>query len=273
MTLFHQTIQHAGAVTAAVANRVDLGDITLPAGDWVITRAWASCVHVGTITAEMTTSGYIQLESSDCGIAPFQFFLQPEVGPLGTGEINGGQLPAHKYIINCPTPGGSVINVYHVSDTTITTVLDETIVTIEFARASPFGDEQIHQKCGEPSTAGSVSDGGVAAFTDIEIKANVLHAVMTYATVETAVASTSIQLIFEMKSDDFAESGPHRWAMNSLATGGVATNSSGQLCPLQLVEVDAAFRSPGQKQTITAESTAYDALSTGPVQNWCAIYS
>lgn len=273
MTLYHDTIQAVGATTAAVANRVDLGDITLPAGSWVITRAWASCVHTGTITAEMTTAGYIQLESTDCGIAPFEFFHEPEVGPLGTGEINSGQLPAKKYIINCPAPGGTVINVYHVLDTTVTTNVPETIVTIEFARASPFGSQQIHQKCGEPAVDGSTSDGGTTSYTDIEVKASVLHAVMTYATVETAVASTSILLMFEMKSSDFAESGPHRWAMNTAATGGVATNSSGQLTPLQIVEVDAAFDSPGQKQTVSAECTAYDALSTGPVTNWCLIYS
>lgn len=273
MTLFHQTIQAAGAVSDDVANRVDLGDITLPAGDWVITRAWASSVHAGTITAEMTIAGYIQLESPDCGIAPFEFMIEPETGPLGTGEINGPQLPAHKYIINCPAPGGTVINVYHVSDTTLTTTTTETIVTIEFARASPFGSGQIHQKCGEPAIDGSVNDNGVVAYTDIEIKATHLHAVMTYATVETAVASTSIQLMFEMKSSDFAESGPHKWGMNPAATGGVATNSGGQLTPLQLVEVDAGFNSPGQKQTITATCTAYDALSTGPVTNWCCIYS
>ena len=273
MTLFHQTIQAAGAVTAAVANRVDLGDITLPAGNWTITRAWASSSHVGTITDEMTIAGYIQLESSDCGIAPFNFFIEPEMGPLGTGEVNGPQLPAKKYIINCPAPGGAVINVYHVSDTTITTVLSETIVTIEFARGSPFPGGQIHQKCGEPSTSGSVSDGGTSSFTDIEIKASKLHAVMTYATSAVPIASTSIHLMFEMKSDDFAESGPHKWAMNVAAAGGVATNFSGQLTPLQIVEVDAAFRSPGQKQTVTAVSTAYDALSTGPVQNWCLIYT
>ena len=273
MTLFHTTIQAAGAVTAAVANRVDLGDITLPAGNWTITRAWASSVHAGTITAEMTIAGYIQLESSDCGIAPFNFFVEPEVGPLGTGAINGAQLPAKKYIINCPAPGGAVINVYHVADTTITTVTSETIVTLEFARGSPFPGGQIHQKCGEPSTTGSVSDGGTSAFTNIEVKASKLHAVMTYACPTTAVASTSIQMQFEMKSDDFAESGPHKWSMNSAATGGVATNSTAQLCPLQLVEVDAGFRSPGQKQTVTAVSTSYDALSTGPLQNWCLIYS
>ncbi len=273
MALFHDTIQAVGAVTAAVANRVDLGDITLPAGNWVITRAWASAVHAGTITAEMGIAGYIQLESSDCGIAPFEFMIQPETGPLGTGEINGAQLPPHKYIINCPAPGGSVINVYHVADTTMTTVTSETIVTIEFARASPFGGGQLHQKCGEPGVTGSVSDGGTVAYTDIEIKASVLHAVMTYVTVSEAIASTSLQLMFEMKSDDFAENGPHRWSMNCAATGGVATNSSGQLTPLQIVEVDAAFTSPGQKQTVSAECTAYDALSTGPETNWCVIYS
>lgn len=273
MTLFHDTIQAAGAVTAAVGDRVDLGDITLPAGNWVITRAWASSVHAGTITAVMSIGGYIQLESSDCGIAPFEFLIEPETGPLGTGEINGPQLPARKYIVNCPAPGGSVINVYHVSDTTMTTVTSETIVTLEFARASPFGGGQIHQKCGEPAVDGSTSDGGVTSYTDIEVKADVVHAVMTYATVETAVASTSIQLMFEMKSDDFVESGPHRWGMNSAATGGVATNSSGQLTPLQIVEVDARFSHPGQKQTVSATCTAYDALSTGPVTNWCLIYS
>lgn len=229
-------------------------------------------MHAGTITAVMGLYGYIQIESTDCPIAPCQFLLEPISGPLGTGELEAPAAEPRKYVINCPAPGGTVLKIYHVADATITTVLSETIVTVEFARASPFPGGQVHMKCGEPGVAGSVSDGGVVALTSIEIKASNLLAVVTYAGATTPVASTGIMLMFEMLSDDFAEKGPQRWSMNTVRAGGVATNSSGQGTSTLLVEVDMPFGSPGQKQTVTAEVTAYDAVSTGPMVNWCLIY-
>ncbi|GAG56873.1 unnamed protein product, partial [marine sediment metagenome] len=77
MTLFHDTIQAVGATTAAVGDRVDMGDITLPAGNWVITRVWAHAVPVTTWAAGDATAGYIQIVSEDCGIAPLEFFYEP----------------------------------------------------------------------------------------------------------------------------------------------------------------------------------------------------
>jgi len=274
MALLHDTIQAAGAVTAAVANRVDLGDITLGAGQWTITRAWAMVMHASTITAEMGLSGYIQLVSEDCDIAPFEFPLEPVAGPLGTGELEAPIPEPRKYVINCQAKGGTVIHVYHVADQTITTVLSEAIVTIEYTAAeeSPFPGGQLHMTCAEPSVTGSTSDGGVVSLTDIEIKARVLRAVIAYIATVTAVASTGHMLMFEMISDDFAIKGPQRWALIPQRAGGVATNSSGQLSKTLLVEVDIPFKSPGQKQVISAEVTAYDAVTTGPNVNWCLIW-
>lgn len=272
MTLFHDTIQAAGSLTAAVANRVDLGDITLPAGDWVITRVWAHAMLAGTITAAEGILGYIQIESTDCAIAPCEFLLEPITGALGTGEIEAPVLEPRRYVVNCPAPGNTTLNIYHVCDATISTALSEVIVTVEYAQASPFGEEQINMKCGEPSITGSVNDGGTADMSDIEIKANILLAVVTYVAAITAVASTGHMLMFEMKSPDFAEPGTHRWACNVQRAGGVATNSSGQLAQTQLIEIDAPFKSPGQKQTISGVVTAYDAVTTGPEVNWMLIY-
>lgn len=273
MALFHDTIQAAGAVTAAVANRVKLGEITLGTGNWVITRAWATVMHAGTITAEMSLAGYIQISSENCAIAPFEFPLEPVSGPLGSGELEAPIPEPRKYVINCPAPGGTILKVYHVADTTITTVLSETIVTIEYARVSPFPGGQYHMTCGEPAVAGSVSDGGVVSLTDIEIKAVKLLAVVAYAATSIPVASTGHMLMFEMTSDDFGEKGgSQRWALNPQRTGGVATNSSGQMAKTLLVEVDMIFGKAGQ-QRVSAEVTAYDAVTTGALVNWCLIWN
>lgn len=273
MALFHDTIQAAGSASAAIANRTKLGEITLGAGQWVITRAWAMAMHAGTITAEKGLAGYIQIESTDCAIAPFQFPLEPVAGPLGTGELEAPIPEPRKYVINCPAKGGTVLKIYHVADIAISTVTVEVIATVEYALSSPFPGGQLHMKCGEPAVTGSVSDGGVVSLTDIEIKASRLMAVIAHIATITAVASTGNMLMFEMRSDDFEEKGPQRWALNPQRAGGVATNSSGQMSKTILVEVDIPFASPGQKQTVSAEVTAYDAVSTGPTVNWCLIYA
>ena len=273
MTLFHETIQAAGSATAAVAARTDLGDITLPGGQWVITRAWAMVMHAGTITALKGLAGYIQLESTDCAIAPLEIPLEPVSGPLGTGELEAPIPEPRKYVINCPAKGGAVIHVYHVADMAISTVTVEVIVTLEFAESSPFPGPQLHMTCGEPAVTGSVSDGGVVALTDIKIKAAKLIAVVAYNATITPVASTGHMLMLEMRSNDFGGiRGPQRWALNPQRCGGVATNSSGQMTKTLLVEVDIPFRKAGQEQTVSAEVTAYDAVSTGPTVNWCLIY-
>ncbi|GAH91683.1 unnamed protein product [marine sediment metagenome] len=273
MALFHDTIQAPGAVTALVANRVKLGEVELGTGDWIITRAWATVMHAGTITAVMGLAGYIQITSENCAIAPFEFLLEPVSGPLGTGELEAPIPEPRKYVINCPAPAGAILKIYHVADATITTVLSETIVTIEYARASPFPGGQLHMTCGEPAVVGSVSDGGVVSLTDIQIKAQKLLAVVTYVATTTPVASTGHMLMLEMMSDDFGEKGgSQRWGLNPQRAGGVATNSSGQMAKTLLVEIDMMFGKPGQ-QKVSAEVTAYDAVTTGPLVNWCLIWN
>lgn len=272
MALFHDTVQAAGAVTALVANRVDLGDIELPAGQWVITRVWAHSMTVGTHTANMGTAGYIQIESTDCKIAPCEFLLEPQTGMGGTGPAGGSYAEPRKYVVNCPAPGGTVLNIYHVADATITTATSETIVTVEFSRASPFPGGQYHMKCGEPSVTGSTSDGGVTSLTNIEIKASKLFAVVVYAIQTTCSGDMGTELMFEMLSTDFAEPGPQRWSLN-VQPGGDATNNVPASTSTLLVEVDAAFGSPGQKQTVTATYTAYDAETAGPEVNWCLVFA
>ncbi|GAH92583.1 unnamed protein product, partial [marine sediment metagenome] len=148
----------------------------------------------------------------------------------------------------------------------------ETLVTVEFSRSSPFPGGQVHMKCGEPSVTGGTGDGDVTALTNIEIKASRLFAVVTYAIQTTSTGDQGTELMFEMKSADFAESGPHRWGLNTQFGGDGTNNTPGSTSTL-LVEVDAGFNSPGQKQTVTAEYTAYDAETAGPEVNWCLIYA
>ncbi|GAH94801.1 unnamed protein product, partial [marine sediment metagenome] len=125
----------------------------------------------------------------------------------------------------------------------------------------------------EPAVSGSVSDGGVVSLTDIQIKAQKLLAVVVYVATSIPVASTGHMLMFEMTSDDFGEKGgSQRWALNPQRAGGVATNSSGQMAKTLLVEVDMIFGRSGQ-QKVSAEVTAYDAVTTGPVVNWCLIWN
>ena len=272
MTLFHEYVQAAGAVTAAVANRVDLGDVQLPAGDWVITRVWAHSVTVGTHTANMGIHGYIQIESEDCGIEPCEFLLEPITGMAGTGPAGSGVKEPRKYVVNCKVRGGTTLHVYHVSDSTITTALSETIVTIEFARASPFPGPQVHMKCGEPGVAASTSDGGVVSLTAIEITASKLLAVVVYTAYTTGIGDASVQAAFEMKSADFKENGPQRWSLN-VQPGGDATNTVPATTSTLLVEINAAFKVSNTKQNVTSEVTVFDAISTGPMCNWCLIYA
>ena len=271
ITLFHQYVQAAGAVTAGVENRGDLGDITLPADAQVITRVWAHGMLAGAVTAVMGLQGYIQIESKDCDIAHCEFLLEPITAPLGTGETYGKAAEPRKYVVNCPAKGGTVLSVYHVCDSTITTTTSEIMVTIEYAKVSPFPGGQVHMRCGEPGVAGSVSDGGVVSLTDIEIPASILLAVVIYAAQTTIVTATGIMLGFEMKSTDFKDNGSHSWGINT-QRGGVATNCSSSGIQTFLTRVDAPFKKPGSKQNVTSEVTSFDAVSTGPMCNWCLIY-
>ena len=226
----------------------------------------------GAVSAIEGIQGYIQIESKGCHIEPCEFLLEPQTAPLGTGETYGKAAEPRKYVVNAPAKAGTVLNVYHVCDSTISTTLSEILVTIEYTPgSSPFPGGQVHMKCGEPGVAGSTSDGGVVSLTDIEIAASILLAVVVYAAQTTIVTATGIMLGFEMKSTDFRDNGDHSWGINT-QRGGVATNCSSSGTQTFLTRVDAAFKKPGQKQNVTAEVTAFDAVTTGPMCNWCLIY-
>ena len=268
MTLFTKVIQGAGATTAAVANRVDLGDVTLPAGDWTITRAWAYGAITGSFAATQTLSGYIQLESEDCLIAPFEFPLQPVGGYVTVG--GAGAHPPIKQIINCPAKGGAIIHVYHVQDDAV--AASEVQVVIEFSNSgSPWGSGQLHSKAGEPSVACGTADDGAVSLTNIEIKASQLHKLIIYGMQATMTADCSFVATFVVTSDDFAEPGPLEGAINPHMGG--ETDTVGSMNALTEYELNRTFRSPGQKQTVSCMATVRDALAGNGHYNWFLIYS
>ena len=119
MTLFSEVIQGAGATTAAVANQVDLGDVTLPQSARMITRVWATVAVTGTFAAAQSISGYIKLESEDCNIQPFTFPTEIVGGYITVGGAD--VKAATKWLVNCPCVGGSKISVYHIQDDAVAT--------------------------------------------------------------------------------------------------------------------------------------------------------
>jgi hypothetical protein len=268
MTLLSDVIQGAGPTTAAVANQVDLGDITLPQSARMITRVWATGAIVGTFAAAQTLTGYVKLESEDCNIQPFQFPLEPISGYVTLG--GGGVGPAHKWGVNCPCAGGSVIHVYVVADDAV--AASEIQVTIEFSDGgSPWGGPQYHMVAGEPSVAAGTADDGAVSLTNIEIKAARLHGVAIYGAQATLTADCSFVATFEITSDDFAVAGPFKSSINPHLGGD--TNTTGSLIALTVIETDRAFRYANQKQTVSCVATVRDAMAGNGHYNWCLIYS
>lgn len=266
MTLFSEVIQGAGATTAAVANRVDLGDVTLPQSARMITRIWATAAIVGTYAAAQTLTGYIVIESDDCNIQPFQFPIEPVSGYVTLGG-GGGPLEAHKWIVNCPCPGGTVLQIYHVADDAVAAC--EIQVTIEFSDGGAPG-QQLHMKMGEPSVACGTADNGEVSLTDIEIKASHVYAVAIYGAQATLTADCALAATFEITSDDFAVQGPWKSSINP-HLGGDA-NCVGTTIALTLIETDRAFRAPGQKQTVSCKATVRDACAGDGHYNWGLVY-
>lgn len=263
-----EVIQGAGATTAAVANQVDLGDITLPQSARMITRVWATAAIVGSFAAAQTLSGYIKIESDDCNIAPMQFQLQPIGGYVTLG--GGGVRAPIKFVVNCPCPGGTVLNVYHVVDDAV--AASEVQVTVEFSDGpSPFPGPQMHAKVGEPATAAGTADNGAASLDDIEIKASRLHALTIYGMQATLTADCSLVADFSVTSDDFAVAGPFKSSIVP-HIGGDA-NTAGSVSELMFIETDRTFRHPGQKQTLSCTVTCRDACAGDGHYNWGVIYS
>lgn len=263
-----EVIQGAGATTAAVANQVDLGDITLPQSARMITRIWATGAIVGSYAAAQTLTGYIKIESDDCEIAPFQFPLQPIGGYVTLG--GGGVAAPIKFLVNCPCPGGTTLNVYHVADDNVAAC--EIQVTVEFSDGrSPFPGPQMHAKAGEPATAAGTADNGAVSLDDIEIKASRIHAMTIYGMQATLTADCALTADWSVTSDDFAVAGP--WKGSIVPHLGGDANTAGTQSELMFVETDRSFRAPGQKQTVSCVVTCRDACAGDGHYNWCLIYS
>jgi hypothetical protein len=269
MALYTDVVQGPGASAAAVANKVEVGTLTLPQSAKVITRIWVTVGMQGTYAANKPVGGYIEVDSDDCGIKPLHIPIEPISGYTTLGST--GPVAATKWVVNCPAPGGAKLTFNMIADAAPNAAV-EAQITVEFSDgASPFPGPQFHMKAGEPAVSLSTSDNGAASLTDIEIWARHLHMVVAYGVYTTIVADTSLVATVEVTSDDFALAGPHKFALNPVSGGDA--NAVGSQVALTKIPQDMAFRAPGQKQTLSCEVTMRDAISTAPVANWCVVYS
>jgi hypothetical protein len=269
MALYQDVVQGPGATAAAVANKVEVGTLTLPQSARVITRIWITAGIVGTYAANKPLAGYIEVDSEDVPIKPLHIPIEPVAGYTTLGSV--GPQEATKWVINCPAVGGAKLTFNMIADAA-PNAAPEVQITVEFSDgASPFPGPQIHMKAGEPAVSLSTSDNGTANLTDIEIWARHLHMIVAYGACTTLVADTALVATCEVTSDDFAQAGPHKFSLNP-ALGGDA-NAVGSTLALTKIPQDMGFRAPGQKQTLSCVVTMRDAISTAPVANWCVIYS
>jgi len=214
-------------------------------------------------------AGYVRVKSDDCAIAPLE--IPFEIIP-GFVTVGGGvQREPHKWIVNCPVAGGSVLSFDSVEDVT-STAAGEAQVVVEFSDGgSPFGGQQLHMKVGEPATALGTADGAAISLDDIEIKASRIHAIFGYAMETQPTADQACPATVEITSDDFAVAGPWKFAWN-MQPGGIANRASSGV-DLTVIETDRGFRSPGQKQTVSCVTTPRDAMTGNGIANWGLVYS
>lgn len=268
MALFCDVVQGPGATTAAAANAVALPDMTLPGTPGVITRIWVTACLMNFNVAEPLV-GYVRVTSENCSIAPFYIPLEPVPGFVTVG--GSVQREPHKWIANCPYPAGAVLSFDVVADVTLGAA-SEVQVTVEFSHGgSPFGAGQLHMKMGAaPGTLGTADNTDVS-LNDITVTASHLHMVFGYAVALQPTADEACPTTAEVKSDDFGEPGPMRFAWNPL--GAIITNGASGGVDLTTIETDRAFKSPGQKQTLSCVTTTRDAMAGDGRANWGVVYS
>ncbi len=214
-------------------------------------------------------AGYVRIKSDDAGITPLEIPFEIIPGFITVG--GGVQREAHKWVVNCPVPGGALITSDVVLDVA-QTVAGEVQINFEFSDGgSPFAGGQLHMKCGEPPATLGTADNGSVSLDDIEIKATKLHAVIAYAMQLQPTADESCQCQINVSSQDFAVSGPMNFSTNSHPAG-IANSASGGLS-LTVIETDRTFRVPMQKQTVSATATVRDAMAGNGRANWCLVYS
>lgn len=266
MALFTDVVQGPNNTTAATA--VALPSLTLPASARMITRIWVTGIPLNFNVAE-PFAGYVEVKSEDCGIAPMHipYELIPGFVTVG-GSV---QREAHKWVVNCPCPGGAVLDFSSFVDVTLGAA-GETQVTVEFTDGgSPFGGGQIHMKSSEGADAlGTASDVAVA-LNEIEIKASKLLGIYGYAIATQPTADEGCPSTVEITSSDFAENGPFRFAWNPL--GPIITNGASGGVDLTVIETDRNFKSLGSKQTLKCVTTTRDAMAGDGVSAWGVIYS
>lgn len=267
MALFVDVVQGPGATAAAVANRVKVGTLTLKADGNFITRVWATAAVVGTYAANKPLVGYIQLESNDANIEPFEFPIEPVPSYITLG--GAPQREAHKWPCNCPIKAGGSIDVYMVADVA-PNAAPEIQCNIEYSNGGG-GGEQLHMAAGEPAVAQSTSDNGETALTNITEAMGHLYALWAYGVFTTPVADSAVTATLEVKSNDFMESGPLSFSINP--NNGGDANTVASFSGLTLIETDRMFKSSGAKATVKCTVTMRDAVSTAPLANWGVVYS
>lgn len=268
MALFTDVVQGPTGTTAAVANATALSDMTLPSSARMITRIWVTGGPLNFNVAE-PWCGYVRVTSDDCPIAPFEIPFEIIPGFVTVGA--GVQRESHKWIVNCPCPGGTVLSFDVVLDVA-QTAAGEVQVVVEFTDGgSPFGGQHLHMKVGEPVATLGTADNAAISLDDIEIKASRLHAVFGYALALQPTADEGCPTTVEVKSDDFGENGPFKFSWN-MEAGGIANMASGGV-DLTVIETDRSFKSPGQKQTVSCITTTRDAMTGNGRANWGLVYS
>ncbi len=266
MALFTDGVQGVGNTTAAT--EVALPDLTLPASARLITRIWVTACLTNYNVAEPLV-GYVRVKSEDCGIAPFEIPLEPVPGFITVG--GSIQREPHKWIANVPCPGSTKLSFAVVADVTLGAA-SEIQVTVEFTDGgSPFGEGQLHMKCGAaPGTLGT-SDNVAIDLNDIEIKASALHMIFGYAIALQPTADEACPTTVEVTSSDFGENGPCRFAWNPL--GAVIANGASGGIDLTTIETQRSCKAPGSKQTLSCVTTTRDAMAGNGRANWGVVYS
>lgn len=269
MALFMDVVQGVGYTTAAVANAVELPSLTLPASAQMITRIWVTSAISNCNPAEPLV-GYVAVSSIDCGIAPLNIPLEIVPGHITIGAQV--QREPHKWPVNCPVPGGAVIDFEVIGDIA-QGVAPEIQVVVEFTDGggSPFGGGQVHMKMAEPAVALGTSDNAAVSLTDIEIKASAVHMVFGYALQTTPTADEMCVTTVEVASDDFSEHGPFRFSWNPQGAG--IANAASYGVDLTTIECQRGFKTPGAKQTLSCITTTRDAMAGDGLANWGMVYS
>lgn len=218
MTLFTDTVSGIGATTAAIANKVEIGTLTLSQSAKSIRRIWASAVTTTGAAAD-PLCGYVEVTSDDCLIAPFLIPIEPIGGVLGTASTFTAVNAPTKWDVNCNCPKGTVLTFNAVQDVNDMGVAPEILITVEYSSDTAKG-AQVHMKMGEPGVASGTTTDTRTTMTEISItNCRRIIGFVGYAVSVTNAADEAVQGEFDFTSNDFAVAGPHKFGINPSPTG------------------------------------------------------